>query len=382
MQIGNKTITFRMSAAYVAKLALLTALSFALYLAKFNLPIMFPSFLEMQFSELPALLAGFSMGPVAGVLVVVFKCLLKFPLTSTAFVGELTDMLLGIVIILPASLIYMFKKDKKHAALGLTASTILTVVVAVVVNRFISIPFYTELYFGGNFNAIVGVCSALYPNATADTFYAFYLGLGIVPFNLLRCAIMSLLTFLLYKKLSAILHWEGSSLIHRLSGVYESDSEEETFELAKKVANTLKGGETVLLSGDLGAGKTTFAKGLAAALGVEEEVTSPTFTVMNVYEDGRLPLYHLDMYRIEDESETEELGFEETIPQNAVKVVEWNKLQNLTGRVIDVKITGGDDNCRIFEISDSAEQKPHGKKEKIKKERTAPAKIAIEKGQA
>lgn len=357
MQIGNKTITFRMSAAYVAKLALLTALAFALYLAKFNLPAIFPSFLEMQFSELPALLAGFSMGPVAGVLVVIFKCLLKFPLTSTAFVGELTDMLLGVAIVLPASLIYLRRKDKKHAAIGLAVSTVCAVAVALLVNRYISIPFYTTLYFDGNFNAIVGMCSVIYPNATADTFYAFYLGLGIVPFNLLRCAIMALLTFLLYKRLSKILHWEGISLIHRLSGSYECENEEETYALAKKVADTLKGGETVLLSGDLGAGKTTFTKGLAKALGVEEEVTSPTFTVLNVYEDGRLPLYHMDMYRMENGDELGELGIEDTTPANAVKVIEWNKFENLTGRVIDVKITVEGENERIFEISDSAEHK-------------------------
>ena len=135
-----------MSAAYVAKLALLTAIAFALYLAKFNLPMMFPSFLEIQFSELPALLAGFSMGPVAGVLVVVLKCLLKMPLTSTNFVGELTDILIGIALVLPASLIYLKHKDKKHAAIGLAVGTLCEIVFAIIINRFISIPFYTELY--------------------------------------------------------------------------------------------------------------------------------------------------------------------------------------------------------------------------------------------
>ena len=86
----------------------------------------------------------------------------------------------------------------------------------------------------GNFDAIVGMCSAIYPGATADTFYSFYLGLGVVPFNLLRYIIMGLLTFLLYKRLSKILHWEGTSLRHKLSGEYESGSEEETFEIAKR----------------------------------------------------------------------------------------------------------------------------------------------------
>ena len=268
MQIGNKTVTLKMSAAFVAKLALLTALAFALYMAKFNLPFMFPGFLEMQFSELPALLAGFSMGPVAGVLVVVLKCVIKLPLTSTAFVGELTDMLLGVVFVLPAAIIYRLKKDKKHALIGLVSGTLLATAAAVLVNRYISVPFYTEYYVDGNFDAIVGMCSVIYPNATQDTFYAFYLGLGVVPFNLLRYIIMSLLTFLLYKRLSKILHWEGESLRRKLSGEYESGSEEETYALAKRIADTLKGGEIILLEGELGAGKTTFNKGLAKALGV------------------------------------------------------------------------------------------------------------------
>ena len=364
MQIGKKKITLKMSAAYVAKLALLTALAFALYMAKFNLPFMFPSFLEMQFSELPALLAGFSMGPVAGVLVVVLKCAIKLPLTSTAFVGELTDMLLGVVLVLPAAIIYRLKKDKKHALIGIATGTVLATLAAVLVNRYISVPFFTELYVDGNFDAIVGMCSAIYPGATADTFYSFYLGLGVVPFNLLRYIIMGLLTFLLYKRLSKILHWEGTSLRHKLSGEYESGSEEETFEIAKRVADTLKGGETILLEGDLGAGKTTFTKGLAKALGVTEEVTSPTFTLMNVYESGRLPLCHLDMYRLESADEVEELGLLDTAPENAVKVIEWNKFTDLTGRVIDVKIVSDGENDRTFTVLDGAEAEKHAARAK------------------
>ena len=362
MQIGKKQITLKMSAAVVAKIAVLTAISFVLYLLKFNLPFMFPSFLEMQFSELPAMLAGFSMGPVAGVLVVVFKCLLKLPLTSTAYVGELTDIIIGVAYVLPASIIYRLRKDRKHAFIGISVGTAVVVVAAVLINRFISIPFYTEMMFGGNFGTIVGICSAIYPNATEETFYAYYLGLGIVPFNLLRTLIMSALTFLLYKKLSRILHWEGQSLIRRkLTGEYDCDGEEETFALAKRVADTLKGGETVLLEGDLGAGKTTFTKGLAKALGVTEEVTSPTFTILNIYNSGRLPLYHADMYRVTDEDETYELGLFEDAPDNAVFVVEWNKSGDLTERVIDVKITAKGDTERHFVISDSAENKDGGK---------------------
>ena len=370
MQIGTKKITWRLSAAVVTKVALLTALAFVLYLAKFNLPFMFPSFLEVQFSELPALLAGFSMGPVAGGLVIVLKCLLKFPLTSTAFVGELTDMLLGLLFVLPASIMYAIKKNRRSAAIGVSVGVIAGVIAAVIINRFISVPFYTELYFGGNFEAIINTCSVIYPNANEQNFYAFYLGLGIVPFNLLRFSIIAFVTFLLYKRLSVILHWEGESLRKGISGEYETDGVEETYALAKKVADTLKGGETILLSGELGAGKTTFTKGLAEALGVKEEVTSPTFTILNIYEDGRLPLCHLDMYRLESEDEVAELGIADTAPENAVTVIEWNKFTDLTGRIIDVKIVADGENERKFVISDSAEGEKHGKKHAFSKPAT------------
>ena len=96
----------KITPAYLTKVAILTAISFILYMfLKFSLPFLFPSFLDMQFSELPAILAGFSLGPFAGVLVIILKCLLKFPFTSTAFVGEITDMVLGILYVLPASIL-------------------------------------------------------------------------------------------------------------------------------------------------------------------------------------------------------------------------------------------------------------------------------------
>ena len=211
------------------------------------------------------------------------------------------------------------------------------------------------MMFGGDLGAIVGVCSAIYPGATEQNFYAFYLGLGVVPFNLLRCLLMSLLTFLLYKRLSVLLHWEGRRLTRRISGEYRSHSEEDTYAVAERIAATLNGGETILLSGDLGAGKTTFVKGLAEALGVEEEVTSPTFTLLNVYTSGRLPLYHADMYRAEDEDETYELGLFEDAPEDAVRVIEWNKSSDLTDRVIDVRITSEGDSRRLIKVADSAE---------------------------
>ena len=203
-RLGKKIIP-----AYLTKVAVLTAISFILYFfLKFSLPFLFPSFLDMQFSELPAILAGFSLGPVAGVVVIVLKCLLKFPFTGTAFVGEITDMILGILYVLPASIFYNHNKTKKNAVLGLLIGTLISTAGAILINRFVSVPFYVEFFFGGNFDLIVGMCAPLYPHMTKDTFYLYYLSAAVLPFNLLRLGLVSMVTFLVYKSLSKALHWE------------------------------------------------------------------------------------------------------------------------------------------------------------------------------
>ena len=202
----------KITPAYLTKVAVLTAISFILYfLLKFSLPFLFPSFLDMQFSELPAILAGFSLGPFAGVLVIVLKCLLKFPFSSTAFVGEITDMVLGILYVLPASIFYNHRKSKRNAAIGLLLGTVISTVGAIFLNRLVSVPFYVEFFFGGNFDVIVGICAPLYPKMTKDTFYVYYLSAAVLPFNLLRLGLVSVITFFVYKSLSKALHWEIKS---------------------------------------------------------------------------------------------------------------------------------------------------------------------------
>ena len=132
--------------------------------------------------------------------------------------------------------------------------------------------------------------------------------------------------------------------------IFLSRSEKDTYAFAKRVADRLKGGEVILLNGDLGAGKTTFTKGLALALGVKETVTSPTFTYVKEY-DGRLPLFHFDMYRVADADEVYELGLEEYFYRGGVVVVEWNKFDDVKDPiVINVRSLG--DNLREFEIGD------------------------------
>jgi tRNA threonylcarbamoyladenosine biosynthesis protein TsaE len=130
--------------------------------------------------------------------------------------------------------------------------------------------------------------------------------------------------------------------------VVTTRSEEETFELARRMAAGFKGKEIVLLSGELGAGKTVFAKGIAAGAGVvaSERVSSPSFTLVNIYE-GRWPVFHIDLYRLEREAEILDLGWEDYLGEGIV-VVEWAERLTLPVDGIRVLIeTVGDDERRI-----------------------------------
>ena len=112
----------------------------------------------------------------------------------------------------------------------------------------------------------------------------------------------------------------------KLNLEYESFKAEDTREFAKLLAKEAKEGQIYLLSGDLGTGKTAFAQGFAQGLGIEDYVNSPTFTIMQIYDKGRLPLYHFDVYRIGDSSEMDELGYEEYFFGNGVSLVEWPEM--------------------------------------------------------
>jgi len=101
---------------------------------------------------------------------------------------------------------------------------------------------------------------------------------------------------------------------------------EETFEYGKKLGSEAKPGQVYTLIGDLGVGKTVFTQGFAAGLGIDEPVNSPTFTIVQVYDEGRLPFYHFDVYRIGDESEMDEIGYEEYFYGDGACLIEWANL--------------------------------------------------------
>lgn len=135
---------------------------------------------------------------------------------------------------------------------------------------------------------------------------------------------------------------------------YEINSLSETEDLATTFAETLNGNEIILLNGELGAGKTTFTKSLAKALGVTDVVTSPTFAFMREYY-GKFKISHYDMYRAENQDELFELGIYDNLTEQGIAVIEWNKFDVFPPdkQVINIDIIKTGDNSRIFDIKNS-----------------------------
>lgn len=105
--------------------------------------------------------------------------------------------------------------------------------------------------------------------------------------------------------------------------IVHSESADETFSLGRRLGSICQPGDIILLNGELGVGKTVFSKGFGEGLGIEEPISSPTFTLIQIYEGGRLPLYHFDVYRIADVWEMDEIGYEDYFFGNGVCLIEW-----------------------------------------------------------
>ena len=135
---------------------------------------------------------------------------------------------------------------------------------------------------------------------------------------------------------------------------FVTHSREETEALGARLADALTGGRVVAFTGDLGAGKTAFVSGMAKALGVEERVTSPTFTIVNEYEGSGLPLFHFDMYRLEGAEDLFDIGWEDYLDRGGVCAVEWSEnveeaIENDAVRVSIVRGDGDDDRVITIE---------------------------------
>lgn len=188
-----------MSVRTLTVTAMLTAVSYVLYLFGFKLPIV-PNFLTMDFSELPAVIASLSMGPVAGVMVCLLKNLLHLAISHTMWVGELSNFILGAAFVVPVGLIYQKKKTKKGAVLALLSGAVIMAAAGVVSNYFIIYPLYDKVAFP--MEVIVGMYTAILPKVTtllpALLIFNF-------PFTLVKALVSVLVTLLIYKPLSPII---------------------------------------------------------------------------------------------------------------------------------------------------------------------------------
>lgn len=135
---------------------------------------------------------------------------------------------------------------------------------------------------------------------------------------------------------------------------YKSKNSEETVLIAQEFAKKLKAGDVLCLRGEMGAGKTVFTNGLCRALGVTDYVTSPTFTIVNEYDGENFRVYHFDMYRIEDEDELLEIGFDEYLSSGGVCVIEWpqNVEKSLPKKRFEIEISKVSENERIITFNE------------------------------
>ena len=189
-------------AARVAFVGMLGALSVVLMLLRFPLPFA-PSFMEFDISELPALFAGFFMGPAAGAAVVVVKLLLKLVIqgTNTAFIGDFSNLVMSCAFVLPAAFIYKKNKTKKGAVMAMIIATLIVSILSIFLNAFVMFPLYSNLY-ELPMETLVGMGSAVNPLVTNEITLMLF---AVFPFNLVKHAVTAVITFLLYKRCGRVL---------------------------------------------------------------------------------------------------------------------------------------------------------------------------------
>lgn len=194
--MSNKTRKPFLSAGVMTRIAILAAAASILFLLE--IPIV--AFYKLDLSNIPVMLGAFSMGTVPGLIILGLKSAIGLLHSSSAGVGELADFIMGAALLIPASLIYHRNKSRKSALIGMVVGTLCTAVVGVLVNKFIMLPFYMGA-FHMSMDAIVASAKV----GGIDSEWKLLL-LITGPFNLLKGAVLSIVTFLIYKPLSPILH--------------------------------------------------------------------------------------------------------------------------------------------------------------------------------
>ncbi|MCD8200936.1 MAG: tRNA (adenosine(37)-N6)-threonylcarbamoyltransferase complex ATPase subunit type 1 TsaE [Clostridia bacterium] len=310
------------TATRMSYIAIFTAISFVFYLLHFSILPAVP-FLEVDFSNTFVMIAGFSLGPVAGVIVGVLKEVIHgLTMTTTAFVGELANILFILPYVLIPSIIYKKHKGIKAVIVSLVLGSAAQWIVSIPVNWLLNFPAYMLAFTGSTWKE--GMDFFL------EVWYWALL------FNVIKSVMISVVVFFLYKPLSSLIKATNARFDkmakkktianNRVSDynlamkTYITLGPEQTEEFAAEYAKNLKPGDVVLLYGDMGAGKTVFAKGVAKGLGIEDEITSPTYAFMNDYY-GKM--YHYDCYRLSSGEQAEGLGLTDYFCGDGICLVEW-----------------------------------------------------------
>ncbi len=188
----------------LAKIAILGAIAFVLMMVEFPVPFIAPPFYKMDFSELPVLLGGFALGPMAAICIEALKIVLNllFQGTSTAYVGELANFLIGISLSVPAAMIYNAHKTKKNAIRGMVIGSVTMALVGVLLNYFVLLPAYSFFYHLP-IETIVAMGGKIFPFVTNKLTFVIAC---VTPFNLLKGVMISVVTALIYKRVSPVLH--------------------------------------------------------------------------------------------------------------------------------------------------------------------------------
>lgn len=206
----------KISAYKIATTAMLGAVATILMILEFPIPFLVPPFIKMDLSELPALLATFSMGPISGVAVCFIKNLIHCIVSSSGYVGELCNFLLGCCLVVPAGLIYHRKKSRGSALLGSLVGTVIMALISIPANRFLTYPFYmatfhlTEDVLMGMYQDVINLTGSIFPVVKGLMPMTEHLITCLIvfnaPFTLLKGILTAALAFLIYKPLSPLLH--------------------------------------------------------------------------------------------------------------------------------------------------------------------------------
>lgn len=187
----------------IAQIGVLSGIAFILMTIEF--PLWFaPGFYRLDLSELPVLVGSFAMGPLAGVMIELIKVLLYFFIhgSSTAGIGDLANFIFGCSLVVPAAVFYKRQKTRKNALIGMAVGTVLLAVVAGIINAYVLLPLYATV-FHMPMNALIQMGTKVNSSITGLTSFIL---LAVVPFNLFKGVVVSILTLLLYKRVSPILH--------------------------------------------------------------------------------------------------------------------------------------------------------------------------------